>query len=95
MSNVSPFNRVPANTDPAFPDKPDFFRATGYEVQAILDAYMGLAQPMADLRGAHRGRNIASLKINAAEVAKVSGQICQMAAHLSYVTEKHSKGEDK
>lgn len=71
--------------------KPEFFNAVSYEVEAIFEATLHLALPVADLRGATRDRQLASLKINADRIKATAGQIVQLATHLSGICDRESK----
>jgi hypothetical protein len=83
---------TPAPVQVAGEETPPFFYSVGFSVVEIHSAFVALKQPMEDLISAHMDRKVASLKVSADTVAKLTGQINQLAAHLSSVCDRHTNG---
>ena len=66
----------------------DFYLGTSFTCQALEEDLLRLAGYVMDLRKMHTAKRAVSMKLCADDIAKLSGQISNLSAHLAGATEK-------
>ncbi len=67
----------------------EVYRGLSFEVQAILDAGKQIEAKCRDLAGSFKHRQTVSMKLAADDIALITGQANNLAAHLASVCARH------